>query len=136
MAEGEGLRAHRSGKRRFWLTTVLWVVAALIVGFAMRALQHGTGPGSLSPAVAIGFAIFMPAMMAVGSLILFRVTDELDATDNLIALAAGFVGNMVIVIGWFMLFLGGLTGVPSAVFSMVGAAFVTIAVYGWRKIRR
>jgi hypothetical protein len=133
---GAGARAHRSGKRRFWMTNAVWIVVVLVAAFAMRALQHGTGPGSLSPALAIGFAIVIPLMMMVGGLVLSRVTDELDAMDNLVALAVGFVSNMVIIIGWFMLFLGGLAGVPSAVFSLVGAGIVTIAVYGWRKVRR
>jgi hypothetical protein len=132
------VRAGQRRKRRLWLL----IGAIVIAGGALDAilLPMARHPADavpvLPPAAAVIAAAILVLLLWGGTWLYFRVADELERTDNLVAFSMGFVFNIGAYIAWYMLSLGGLASRPEAQPLFISTAGVSALVYVWLKLRR
>jgi hypothetical protein len=135
LAEGVGTRAHRAGVRRFLTYTVTMFVLVGAIAVALQLMRHGSGPGSLPPAGAVAAAIAFALVIILAGWWGFRVVDEFEAHCSAIAYTVGFFAQMILVMGWSVLWFGGLVGMPNAFWIFIASGLVAVAAYAVMRIR-
>lgn len=133
--EGEGLRAYRAGKRRFFLVLFVQLAALAAVVAALFLMSDGTGPGALPAAGAVVAATAVILIINVGGWWSFRVVDELEVRYNLIAFTVAFYAHMTFFSVWALLWGGGLAEEPDAFAIFIASAVASFVAYLFLKLR-
>jgi hypothetical protein len=137
-AEGPGVRAGMARRRR-----ILWTMAALCaaggVAGGIMGIFYERGENPLATALppiwaAIAAAILLVALV-FGSLRFFRVVDEVERRDNMLASTIGLYFYMIAYMVWFPLWRGALVPEPDHMLLFAGTFLVMIVAYIWKKLR-
>jgi hypothetical protein len=133
--KGAGERAEHARSRTFW--TVLAVCGALggIVGGAMVIGTGNRIGGDMTAGWAIAAALLYGVGVVAASWYFFRIIDEVELRDNLIAATVAVYFYTIVYPVWYLLWKGGLIVEPihEAIFFATLIA-MTIA-YFWKKLR-
>jgi hypothetical protein len=113
---GEGERREAARRRRRWLIVAalagIGFVPGLYVGFQHGAAAAESRPLEWSPAFAASLAGLYLVAMAVGSLLLNRVMDEVERQRGYKAVSFAGAALMVVYPTWFLLWKGGFVAEP------------------------
>lgn len=132
--EGEGTRAARAAKRRYWWGAGLSVLGAAGIGLLMTA--GTTAPGHMRPEIGIAAVIAMLLLTPIAIHYNNRMTDEVDRMDMLKANSFGLYVYLVGSFSWMVLASSGLAPPPHAMIMFMATALATLARYGMLKIAR
>ncbi len=138
---GEGERAERERRRKFWFAIGATAIFGLPIGFIVGR-SAGRNGGSMSeafsglpPAVTIGLLALAVLGFLWGCWIFFKNIDEVEIVDNLWGSTAGFYFYMIAFPVWWVLWKAQLANEPSDWIILAATlAFGTI-VYLYRKWR-
>ncbi|MDF7777003.1 hypothetical protein P1X14_17230 [Sphingomonas sp. AOB5] len=135
---GEGERAERARRNRIVGTFSMLMLAGGVIGFA-TSMGNGPGAGFMEgpmPAwLAIGLVLFLIVSLAWGSWKFFGMVDELEMRANYIANSTGLYFYMALYMAWFILWRGTLVPEPNHMVLFATTSIVTLAAYGWKKLR-
>ena len=133
--EGTGARAEHARSRLFWSVLGGCVLAGAIVGAVTVAATGDRVGGEMAAGGAIAAALIYAASILGGSWYFFRIIDEVELRDNLIAgtIATYFYGTVYPV--WYLLWKGGLTVEPIHEAIFFGTVIAMTIAYLWKKLR-
>lgn len=130
---GKGVRAHRAGKRRYWLLTLAQIFIAFAIVGVVLLTRQGVGPGAIPPPIAIAAAAGLALVLNVGGWMTFRIVDEMESRINLVAFTIGFFAHLTLYLVWSLLWSGGIAGPPDATVLVMASGLAALAAYCWLK---
>ncbi len=131
---GEGVRAARAQKRRFWRTAGLSLLGAIGVGVIMTLGR--VAPGRFEPGWAIAAVIAMAMLLPAAIYFNTRTTDELDLMDMLKANSFGLYVYFFAQWAWLVLAGGGLVPPSNPMILYLAVAAATLGRYFMLKFAR
>jgi peptidoglycan/LPS O-acetylase OafA/YrhL len=131
---GEGVRAARAAKRRYWLMVAISMLGAAGIGLIITT--GTTAPGKMTPGFAIAAVLAMLILTPLAIHFSNRATDEVDQMDMLKANSFGLYVYLLGAFSWMLLATGGLMPPPDAMIMFVATALATLARYGMLKLMR
>jgi hypothetical protein len=132
--DGEGVRAARAAKRRYW-----WMVAVSMlgaVGIGVIIMTGTTAPGKMAPGFAIAAVLAMLILAPLAIHFSNRASDEVDQMDMLKANSFGLYVYLLGEFSWMLLATSGLVPPPNAMVMFMATALATLARYGMLKLVR
>lgn len=132
--DGDGVRAARAQKRRFWWTAGLSLLGAVGVGAIMTL---GTvAPGRMAPAWSIAAVIAMAMVLSAALYCNNRATDEFDRMIMVRANSFGLYFYLFVQWAWLVLSGGGLIPPSDPMVIYMATALVTLGRYAQLKYAR
>jgi hypothetical protein len=138
---GEGERAERLRRRKFWSAVGVTAVLGLPIGFVLGRAAGRNG-GSMSDAfaglpatVTIGLLAFALAGFLWGCWLFYKSIDEVEIVDNLWGSTAGFYIYMILFPVWWVLWKAGVAGEPHDWIILASSLGFGTLVYFYRKWR-
>lgn len=132
---GDGERAEKARKRRFWAIVIGLMVAGGIIGGVQSVLTRGDPSAGLPAFWGIALAVIWFVSVLAGSWFFFKSVDEVEVRDNLFAgtIAAYWYGTIYPV--WYFLWKGGVVPEPMHEAIFITTMLAMAAGYLGKKIR-